>query len=105
GKESGRHLTRPQRKQGHALLALRPGRYIPPADAPTRGGTIMPWWPLDPMTLMWIQVATGFTGAMTLTFLFRVIGRKLGTLLSMEVFFSPKGGCQTAAVAEIKKAK
>lgn len=65
----------------------------------------MPWWPLDAMTLMWIQVATGFTGAMTLTFLVRILGRKLGKLLHMEVYFSPKGGCQNALVAELKKAR
>ncbi len=62
-------------------------------------------WPLDPMTLMWIQVATGFTGAMTLIFLWRTLLRKLGLILHIDVYYSPKGGCQDAVVREISRAR
>jgi phosphatidylserine/phosphatidylglycerophosphate/cardiolipin synthase-like enzyme len=65
----------------------------------------MPTWPLDPMTLMWIQVATGFTGALTLVFLWRRLLQKLGFILDMRAHFSPNGGCQEAIVAELKKAR
>jgi phosphatidylserine/phosphatidylglycerophosphate/cardiolipin synthase-like enzyme len=68
------------------------------------GGGAMTW-PLDPMTLMWIQVATGFTGALTLMFAWRRILRKLGLILDMQVHFSPKGGCQEAVVRELKNAR
>ena len=59
----------------------------------------------DPMTLMWIQVATGATGTLTLVFLFRTLLRKLGFVLDIQVFFSPKGGCQEAIVLELSKAR
>ena len=60
---------------------------------------------MDPMTLMWIQVATGFTGAMTLTYVWRWLGRKLGHILHVNAFFSPKGGCQDALVQVVAKAR
>jgi len=53
------------------------------------------------MTLMWIQVATGFTGAMTLIHVFKVLGKKLGTVPSLGVHFSPKGTCQEALLKEL----
>ena len=59
----------------------------------------------DPMTLMWIQVATGAFGTLTLVFAFRWVLRKLGFILQVRAFFSPKGGCQEAIVAELKKAR
>ena len=62
-------------------------------------------WPLDPMTLMWIQVTTGATGMLTLVYMFRWLARKLGYILSVEAYFSPKGGCQAAIVRELMKAK
>lgn len=58
----------------------------------------------DPMTLMWIQVATGATGMLTLVFLFRMVVRKLGFVLDIQAYFSPKGGCQAAIVRELMKA-
>jgi phosphatidylserine/phosphatidylglycerophosphate/cardiolipin synthase-like enzyme len=61
-------------------------------------------WPLEPMTLMWIQVGTGFTGAITLVFMWRWLLRKLGLILDIQVFYSPKGGCEEAVVREIKRA-
>ena len=62
-------------------------------------------WPLDPDILMWIQIATGFLGAMTLIYLLRLLGRKLGHIMETRVHFSPKGGCQEAIVREIKAAR
>jgi phosphatidylserine/phosphatidylglycerophosphate/cardiolipin synthase-like enzyme len=62
------------------------------------------FWPLDPDILMWIQIATGFFGALTLSHCMRLIGRKLGRILETNVHFSPKGGCQDALVQEIRKA-
>jgi phosphatidylserine/phosphatidylglycerophosphate/cardiolipin synthase-like enzyme len=59
----------------------------------------------DPMTLMWIQVATGATGMLTLMFLLRTLLRKLGFVLDIRVLFSPKGGCQEAIVQELAKAR
>ena len=62
-------------------------------------------WPLDPMALMWIQVATGATGMLTLVYLFRLLARKLGYVLDIQAHFSPKGGCQDAIARELKKAR
>jgi len=59
----------------------------------------------DPMTLMWIQVATGFTGALTLLFAWRWLLRKLGLILDIQVYYSPKGGCQEAVVREVSRAR
>jgi phosphatidylserine/phosphatidylglycerophosphate/cardiolipin synthase-like enzyme len=55
--------------------------------------------------MMWIYMATGFTGAWTLLFLVRAVLRKLGRMQSMAVFYSPKGGCQDAVLREIKAAR
>jgi phosphatidylserine/phosphatidylglycerophosphate/cardiolipin synthase-like enzyme len=65
----------------------------------------MPWWPLSPMTLMWIQVATGFTGAMTFIHMFKVLARKMGHIPSVGAHFSPKGSCQEALVKELQGAR
>jgi phosphatidylserine/phosphatidylglycerophosphate/cardiolipin synthase-like enzyme len=65
----------------------------------------MPHWPLDAWTLMWIQIATGFTGALTLRHFGRVLLRKLGWVLHLQVFFSPKGGCGDAVLREIARAR
>jgi phosphatidylserine/phosphatidylglycerophosphate/cardiolipin synthase-like enzyme len=62
-------------------------------------------WPLDPMTLMWIQVATGAMGMLTLMHFWRGLMRKLGFVLEIKAHFSPKGGCQEAILAELKKAR
>jgi phosphatidylserine/phosphatidylglycerophosphate/cardiolipin synthase-like enzyme len=60
---------------------------------------------LDPMTLMWIQMATGAFGAFTLVYFARSGMRKLGFILEINAYFSPKGGCQEAIVKEIGKAR
>lgn len=59
----------------------------------------------DPMTLMWIQIATGFTGALTLLFAWRWLCRKLGLILDIQVYYSPKGGCQDAVVRAVNRAR
>jgi phosphatidylserine/phosphatidylglycerophosphate/cardiolipin synthase-like enzyme len=55
--------------------------------------------------LMWLQIATGFTGALTLGFLVRLVARRLGRIASLTAHFSPKGGCQEAIVRELKAAR
>jgi phosphatidylserine/phosphatidylglycerophosphate/cardiolipin synthase-like enzyme len=62
-------------------------------------------WPLDAYTLMWVQIATGFTGGLTLVYLLRSLSRKLGWVAELRSFFSPKGGCQDAIVRELRKAR
>jgi phosphatidylserine/phosphatidylglycerophosphate/cardiolipin synthase-like enzyme len=55
--------------------------------------------------MLWILIATGFTGAFTLLFVFRWLGHFFGTVPSVEVYFSPKGGCQDAVIRELKRAR
>jgi len=54
---------------------------------------------------MWMQIGIGFMGAVTLIYWLRWLGRKFGRILRADVFFSPKGGCEAALVAELKKAR
>lgn len=62
-------------------------------------------WPLDTDVLLWLQVACGFFGALTLVHGLRWLGRKLGHVMVTQVHFSPKGGCQEALVQEINHAR
>jgi phosphatidylserine/phosphatidylglycerophosphate/cardiolipin synthase-like enzyme len=62
-------------------------------------------WPPSEMTQMWLQLATGFCGAVTLLYWLRWFGRRLGQLLHIGVHFSPKGGCMQALLDELKKAR
>jgi phosphatidylserine/phosphatidylglycerophosphate/cardiolipin synthase-like enzyme len=62
-------------------------------------------WPPSDQTLMWLQIATGFTAALTLSHWVRWIGRRLGQILHLGVYFSPKGGCQEALLKEIQKSR
>src|SRR5947209_4766195 len=55
--------------------------------------------------MLWIEIASGFTGALTLVFLVRAARRKLGMMPLHSAHFSPKGGCQEAVVRELKKAR
>ena len=55
--------------------------------------------------MMWLLLATGFTGALTLLFVVRRIAHKLFTPPSIAVYHSPKGGCTEAAVQEINQAR
>jgi phosphatidylserine/phosphatidylglycerophosphate/cardiolipin synthase-like enzyme len=55
--------------------------------------------------MLWIEVASGFTGALTLVFLLRAARRKLGLMPLHSAHFSPKGGCKEAVLAELKRAR
>ena len=55
--------------------------------------------------MMWLLLATGFTGALTLAFVLRRIHCWLVTPPSIEAFHSPKGGCTEAVVRELKHAR
>ena len=57
------------------------------------------------MPMIWIYMATGFTGALTLVFLVRAALRNLGQIPTIAHFFSPKGGCEAAVLKEIKAAR
>jgi phosphatidylserine/phosphatidylglycerophosphate/cardiolipin synthase-like enzyme len=56
-------------------------------------------------TLNWLLVATGFTGALSLLYLFRVLYHSWYTPPSVQVHFSPKGGCTEAVVRELGHAR
>ena len=62
-------------------------------------------WPPNDFTLMWLQIAVGFTGALTLVHFLRVLGRKFGAIPELRAFFSPRGGCQDSLVQELQKAR
>jgi phosphatidylserine/phosphatidylglycerophosphate/cardiolipin synthase-like enzyme len=55
--------------------------------------------------LLWAELGAGFTGALTLVFLFRHALRRLGRMPEIAPHFSPRGGCQEAVVRELKKAR
>ncbi len=55
--------------------------------------------------MMWLYLATGFTGALTLVFLARVAYRAVADAPSVAAYFSPKGGCTDAIVRELKRAR
>jgi phosphatidylserine/phosphatidylglycerophosphate/cardiolipin synthase-like enzyme len=52
-----------------------------------------------------LLIATGFTGALTVIYLVRVVWKWLRPPLSVAAFFSPGGGCTDAIVKEIAAAK
>jgi phosphatidylserine/phosphatidylglycerophosphate/cardiolipin synthase-like enzyme len=56
---------------------------------------------------MWmgLLLATGFTGALTLRFLWAALRGLFVTPPSSSVHFSPKGGCTEAVVAELDRAR
>jgi phosphatidylserine/phosphatidylglycerophosphate/cardiolipin synthase-like enzyme len=54
--------------------------------------------------MMWIHMATGFTGALTLVFLARVVYRAVADAQGALGCFSPKGGCTEMVVRELKRA-
>lgn len=55
--------------------------------------------------MMWLLLGTGFTGALTLIFLARLVYHSLGTPASVTVYFSPKGGATEAVLRELKAAR
>jgi len=62
-------------------------------------------WPLDSDTMIWLQIAIGFMGALTLVRVRRWLGNLFGQAFDIRAHFSPKGGCQQAIVEEINKAR
>jgi phosphatidylserine/phosphatidylglycerophosphate/cardiolipin synthase-like enzyme len=55
--------------------------------------------------MMWLLMATGFTGAYTFLFVGRVLHRRFASPPSVAVHFSPKGGCTEAVVQELQAAR
>jgi len=55
--------------------------------------------------VLWLLLATGCTGGLTLVFLARKVHHWFVTPMSLSVYHSPKGGCTDAIVAELKKAR
>jgi phosphatidylserine/phosphatidylglycerophosphate/cardiolipin synthase-like enzyme len=55
--------------------------------------------------MVWLLLATGFTGAYTLLFLGRSLHRYIASPPSVAVHFSPKGGCTDAVVRELLAAR
>lgn len=53
----------------------------------------------------WLLLATGFMGGLWVVHFVRVLHRKLFTPPSIAAFYSPKGGCTEAVVAELKRAR
>lgn len=56
-------------------------------------------------TWMWLLLATGFTGGLTLVFVVRWLVHCFATPLSVAVHHSPKGGCTDAIVRELGRAR
>lgn len=54
---------------------------------------------------MWLCIATGFTGGLTLVFLLRLAHRNLADVPSVSAYFSPKGGSAEAVVQCLVKAR
>lgn len=55
--------------------------------------------------MMWLLLATGFSGGLTLVFLVRGVHRWLTIPLSIVAHHSPKGGCTDAIVRELQRAR
>ena len=57
------------------------------------------------MTLEWLMLGAGFTGALTIVFFVRGLGHRLGIIPSLTPHFSPKGGCTDAIIKELRLAR
>jgi phosphatidylserine/phosphatidylglycerophosphate/cardiolipin synthase-like enzyme len=55
--------------------------------------------------MTWLLLATGLTGGLTLVFVARWLRQALTDAPSVEVYFSPKGGCTEAVVREVGRAR
>ncbi|HEV3257523.1 MAG TPA: phospholipase D family protein [Gemmataceae bacterium] len=55
--------------------------------------------------MMWLLLATGFTGGLTVVFYMRRLYYWFVTPPSIDVFYSPKGGCTEAVVRELGRAR
>jgi phosphatidylserine/phosphatidylglycerophosphate/cardiolipin synthase-like enzyme len=53
----------------------------------------------------WLLIATGFTGALTLLYLLRIVHHAWFPPTSLEAHFSPKGGCTDAIIRELRQAR
>jgi phosphatidylserine/phosphatidylglycerophosphate/cardiolipin synthase-like enzyme len=53
----------------------------------------------------WLMMATVVTGIGTAIYLVRLFGRYFGGSSAVAVYFSPKGGCTDAIVAELQRAR
>jgi phosphatidylserine/phosphatidylglycerophosphate/cardiolipin synthase-like enzyme len=56
-------------------------------------------------TEMWLLLATGFTGGMSLIFLVRLLYRNLTDTPTVAAYFCPQGGCTDAVVQHLGKAR
>jgi phosphatidylserine/phosphatidylglycerophosphate/cardiolipin synthase-like enzyme len=55
--------------------------------------------------MTWLLLATGFTGALTLVYLLRVVSACVLAPFSISWYFSPKAGCTDAIIRELKQAR
>jgi phosphatidylserine/phosphatidylglycerophosphate/cardiolipin synthase-like enzyme len=55
--------------------------------------------------MTWLLLATGFTGAWTLHFFWKMVVQLFVSPAKADVHFSPKGGCTEAIVAELQRAR
>ena len=55
--------------------------------------------------LDYLLIATGFTGALTLLYLFRVVRHTFQAPPSVTAHFSPRGGCTDVIVQELQRAR
>jgi phosphatidylserine/phosphatidylglycerophosphate/cardiolipin synthase-like enzyme len=55
--------------------------------------------------MTWLLLATGFTGAFTLLFVWQKLRRLFTIPASASAHFSPRGGCTEAVVAELHQAR
>ena len=55
--------------------------------------------------MTWLLLATGFTGALTLVYVVRLVYHTFRAPPSLAAHFSPKGGCTDAIVREIGQAR
>jgi phosphatidylserine/phosphatidylglycerophosphate/cardiolipin synthase-like enzyme len=53
----------------------------------------------------WLLMGTGFTGALTLVYLARLVLHRFQALPSVRAHFSPQGGCTDAVVRELQAAR
>jgi hypothetical protein len=87
----------PSGSQLRVVKGIAPGRWYGAGTREDRRSALT--------TLNWLLVATGFTGALTLLYLLRVLYHSWHTSPSVQVHFSPKGGCTEAVVRELGQAR
>jgi phosphatidylserine/phosphatidylglycerophosphate/cardiolipin synthase-like enzyme len=55
--------------------------------------------------MLWLLLATGFTGALSLVYLVRVVYHRFRAPPHLAAHFSPQGGCTDAVVRELRAAR